>query len=831
MTDFDTRLDVSKATEGDVETRVVLPLLTESHLLKIPLEWIKSKSYIRPLTIGKGKKKKKGFIPDYLITINAIPLVVIEVKSPKETVDTAYDEASAYAHELNRIFSHKVNPCKIIVGCNGEKIKIGYWDENTGLTANIKDINAGSSVIEDIRKFISKGSLESFSNATAAKIKLNDFKRPFNRKGGDILILTKMPPNSFAGQITPILNKYFSSQDLSGEISKIWTKGYISSNETTSYEANLEALLKDRVATAGNSPKVLLETTKKREKKLEGSLRDFINKNPNTGKLQIITGSVGAGKSLFIRRYKELLQPPEVQSVTNWAFIDFNSVFPDINKLDHWACEKFIDSIMAEGASFDITDRKDQDRIFSTMIHKHRAIYQRLNEVNAKTGDVRKAEDIEKWLSDPVIATKSVANYLQENKREPIIIVFDNVDRQGPDEQLKIFQLAMWMKAETKAFIIIQMRDVTFEQYKNQPPLDTYKTGPVFHITPPKFVDVVKKRLELSLEHLAQEAPEILEFIAQNGTKITYPRSNTGKYLKIIYDQIFTGQQNIARLLQALSDRNVRDSLDMFMSILTSGHMIEGRLGEQVAFGQSFEIENKILVRTLMRGDYCYYHNTSSFISNLFHCENTWERPSNFHLIEILHFLLKKRKIKGDNGVLGYLSFATIARELERKGMIEGDVRKACLYALEKNLIEGDNLLRNEVSDTACFKATASAWLHMSFLSGDMEYLTAILYSTPLNNEPFTHFLSSKMEEQNSFGEPTFKTKLGILNGFCKYLKKQNAHITSLYINVDPEEKTGANLIIERMEKVIQTLEEEYRNKRKRNYSTDLLKNVDLLKK
>lgn len=831
MTDFDTRLDISKTTEGDVETRVVLPLLTESHLLKIPLEWIKSKSYIRPLTIGKGKKKQKGFIPDYLIMINAIPLVVIEVKSPKETVDTAYDEASAYAHELNRIFSHKVNPCKIIVGCNGEKIKIGYWDEGTGLTVNIKDINAGSSVIENIRKFISKGSLESFSNATAAKIKLNDFKRPFNRKRGENLILTKMPPNSFARQITPILNKYFSSQDLSEEINKIWTKGYISSNETTSYEANLESLLKDRVATAGSRPKVLLKTTKKSEKNLEGSLRDFINKNPNAGKLQIITGSVGAGKSLFIRRYKELLQPPEVKSLTNWAFIDFNSVFPDINKLDHWTCEKFIDSIMAEGASFDITDRKDQDRIFSTMIHKNRAIYQRLNEANAKTGDVRKAEDIEKWLSDPIIATKSVANYLQENKREPIIIVFDNVDRQGPDEQLKIFQLAMWMKAETKAFIIIQMRDVTFEQYKNQPPLDTYKTGLVFHITPPKFVDVVKKRLELSLEHLAQEAPEVLEFIAQNGTKITYPRSNTGKYLKIIYDQIFIGQQNIARLLQALSDRNVRDSLNMFMSILTSGHMIEGRLGEQVAFGQSFKIENKILVRTLMRGDYCYYHNTSSFISNLFHCENTWERPSNFHLIEILHFLLEKRKTKGDNGVLGYLSFATIARELERKGMIEGDVRKACLYALEKNLIEGDNLLRNEVSDTACFKATASAWLHMSFLSGTMEYLTAILYSTSLNDEPFTHFLSSKMEEQHSFGEHRFKTKLGILKGFCKYLKKQNAHITSLYINVDPEEKTGANVIIERMEKVIQTLEEEYKNKRNRNYSTDLLKNVDLLKK
>lgn len=51
-----------------------------------------------------------------------------------------------------------------------------------------------------------------------------------------------------------------------------------------------------------------------------------------------------------------------------------------------------------------------------------------------------------------------------------------------------------------------------FEIHKNEPPLDTYKTGQIFHISPPRFIDVVKKRLELSLKALEAEAPKNIQY-------------------------------------------------------------------------------------------------------------------------------------------------------------------------------------------------------------------------------------------------------------------------------------------------------------------------------
>jgi hypothetical protein len=57
--------------------------------------------------------------------------------------------------------------------------------------------------------------------------------------------------------------------------------------------------------------------------------------------------------------------------------------------------------------------------------------------------------------------------------------------------------LSLWFLDQSKVFIILQMRDETYERFKNQKPLDTYKSGVVFHISPPRFLDVVKRRLEL----------------------------------------------------------------------------------------------------------------------------------------------------------------------------------------------------------------------------------------------------------------------------------------------------------------------------------------------
>ena len=108
---------------------------------------------------------------------------------------------------------------------------------------------------------------------------------------------------------------------------------------------------------------------------------------------------------------------------------------------------------------------------------------------------------------------------------------------------------------QTKAFIILQMRDETYERFKDRPPLDTFRSGVTFHITPPRFLDVVKRRLEMSLEYLAHHTADKLEYVLGSGARIVYPNSMLGEFLKGIYLELFERRHNVSRVLQGLVDR------------------------------------------------------------------------------------------------------------------------------------------------------------------------------------------------------------------------------------------------------------------------------------
>jgi hypothetical protein len=60
---------------------------------------------------------------------------------------------------------------------------------------------------------------------------------------------------------------------------------------------------------------------------------------------------------------------------------------------------------------------------------------------------------------------------------EVLISVMDNVDRRDLKSQLDAFQLSLWFMEQTRSFVILQMRDETYERYKDKPPLDAFWTG------------------------------------------------------------------------------------------------------------------------------------------------------------------------------------------------------------------------------------------------------------------------------------------------------------------------------------------------------------------
>ncbi|MGU9980463.1 hypothetical protein ACJ4V0_10525 [Phreatobacter sp. HK31-P] len=786
-------------TEADVEIRAIIPLLTRSETLAIPIEDIRSKEQISARDIGKGQKRKVGYVPDFTIHKKSLPVAVIEAKAPSADVTLAYAEARLYALEINRNFPSGINPCCRILATNGQNVLAGKWDAEPELIVSLGELSPGSNALDKLIALLGTKTLDILADNASQALRFSDFKRPFNQGAGPTQIGSRIEPNSFAADISPILRRYFSSRDQTTD-PDIYGRAYISSNEVTSYDRILESFLKDRLSRAKRRLEVT--TSKRKSDSISNRLSTFDRSKPPTGDLQIITGGVGVGKSLFARRYKEFLQPSALAGRNHWAFLDFNSAPEDFLQWQDWVCAQFAKSIQEEGAPVNLRDAADQERVFADDLADRSAYYQRMNSIGAGRGELERARDIEQWRQDAARLTRGISRYLQGDRGENLIVVFDNVDRREPAAQLAAFQTALWFMDQTRCLVVLQMRDSTFESFKNSPPLDTYKTGQIFNISPPRFVDVVKKRLELSLEALSSEAPEQIKFQSRSGITFSYPKSRAGEFLRAIYFELFQRSNNISRVLEALAGRNVRRALDMFNAIITSGHMPEDIIASIAQGGTYRSFPEYRIVRALMRQDYRFFNHYAGFVANIFNGDSRWERPNNLLISEILFHLISLRKVRGDNGQMGFVAVRRVLDDLGVMGFVANDVMAAAIFCLEKGLIEVDTSSTLVIRPQDSLKATSSGWAHMRILSSRVEYLSAILPTTPVNDKSMSARIFDLMQIENRTGQTYLSQQVRVVVEFEAYIRRQYEALRA-HPGYGDASRTGANYVLGKMQEAL----------------------------
>jgi hypothetical protein len=787
------------STEGDVETQVVLPLLTSTDFLSIPSEHVRSKNRIAPRNIGKGAKAKIGYIPDFCIYKYALPIVVVEAKSPSIDVETAYSEAQLYSSEINRSFQSGCNPCSRVIATNGIEILAGYWDSGPSVRSLVSDMVVGSAIHDQLVALVGNEKLEHLGAQISQLVRAGIFIRPFNRGGGETQINSSIDPNTFAADLSPALRRYFTSRDQTTD-QEIYSRAYISSNEVTSYDRILESFLRDRLNRS--SRKTEITTSRRKSEAITDAINQFDERKTFGGDLQLVTGGVGAGKSLFARRYKEYLQPEPLRARNHWAFINFINPPEDFSRWNDWVCEGFVNSVIAEGAPIDLRQEEDQERIFATDLADRAAFYRRMENIQIGKGALEKARDIEAWRQNTLKLTRGISRYLQGDKGENLIVVFDNVDRREAAGQLAAFQTALWFMDQTKCLVILQMRDSTFEAYKNEPPLDTYRTGQIFYISPPRFIDVVKKRLELSLEYLANQTPEQINFKTRSGVSVIYPNSRAGEFLSGIYHELFVSKSNVSRVLEALAGRNVRRALDMFFAIITSGHMPE-ELIASVAQGKGMRnFPEHLILRALMRQSYRFFNNNTGFVANIFHCEGRWKRPSNLIIPELLFYLISQRKVRGDNGQMGFLALSRLLLEMEILGFVRDDVKDAAVFCLQKELIEVDTSALDVIRDCDSIKATASGWAHMRILSARLEYAASVLPTTAIDDTQYAARIYDQMQQEMRLGRMPYNRAISLVEQFEAYLRQQ-ANALGAHPGFSGRSQSGTQYIINKLQEAI----------------------------
>jgi hypothetical protein len=764
--------NITLNNESDVEQKIIMPLLGEDIYLEISSDKIFPKQYLAPTALDKTAGRAVGYYPDYTVWMRGFPVAVVEAKSPDVPSETGYREASLYARHLNQSYKTDLNPCRFLIATNGKTLLAGYWDSPPVLEVQVTNLRLGSAELESLRQHCHKGVLEEFARQCLLRVRSERTFFPYVLAGGPALLRARVPVNSFAADLSPILRLYFTSPSEENN-REIIERAYVCSGEVTEYDRILEALLKERLTVQRGTVVEKLEPGRHGEQHVEKVISDFREERPSGGQLQIVQGSVGSGKSLFTRRYKEATQSPTLANVTRWAFVDFNSSPSDLSNAERWLCQVFRESFQRENPEIDFTSASVLRGIYSNKIQMRKPIYDLLAKASAEQAAIAKANDLANWQDDVEETARGIAQYVLGSRQEVLITVMDNVDRLDLKNQLTAFQLALWFMQRTSCFVILQMRDETYERYKNKPPLDTFRTGITFHISPPRFTDVVKRRLELSREYLASRAAGQQRYSIESGVRVTYKKSDLEEFLRELYVELFDRKRNISRLLEAVAGWDVRRALQIFVSIITSGHLSPTAITSTVLGGRSAGISEHNILKILMRGEYQFFSDDSGFVSNLLSFDPDWQKPDNFILVEVLYFLAINRKRKGAIGLEGYFTCRHVAQELQRLGYVPDDVLSALNVALQRQLIGADHMNFTSVSFDDSVRILASGYMHVRVLAGRLEYLYGIIPTTPILERDTAQQLTHFLDIEKTRGSIAPYQKLRAVEILHEYLSRQ----------------------------------------------------------
>lgn len=759
------KIEEGRITESDVEQKLVWSLLTSPDFLNIPVEAIATKRYVSTRDIGKGNSEVRGFAPDYIVFVNRIPAFVIEVKAPDETADKGYREARLYASEINAAYPAGVNPIQFILSTNGKEVLFGPADAAATVTWNMSAGLVPGPELAQISGSAGWAALQSNTLAISALLERKRYFTPSYFFGGDARLNTRLGPNSLSEVLAPVVRQYFDA-DSPEEKAEILEKAYVDSALTTRYARTFENFLRDRALPKSIPSITELEPQKKSERSFSAALSDYSSSLPESGSMQILIGAVGAGKTSFVERFERYLLPDDVKDSLFWVYVNFNDAPSDPTHYEEWLCEKFCEAFKKRFFKDDPTiqlaifDDKKRDFDFANFLIKESDPHEYNRRLSIELSD---------WKRNWRTFATSACRYLIGDKRIGVVCVFDNTDRRTRDQQLQLFEVAQWFKNETRSCCIISLRDETYERYKDEPPLDTFIHSNHFFIRTPRFIDIIRKRLQLSLDNLGAKH-EIRASVSGLGNVII-SSEKAASFLDAIFRHLFLNpQRKISWVAEGLSGKNARSALRLFAQLIYSPHLDERLLIRAGEGEKGWFIPEHLIMNAMMKTDYLFFSEDHGFVSNLLNFDPDTTTSYNFIRLEILLFLVERRKARGDVRSEGYFFASTLCERLRSMGYSSRDVLHEITWAVRRGLVVADHFSDRAVVETDIIKANAAAFVHTHILLNRLEYLA----NCSLTAKMFDRAPAEKIADLWNIVRPA--TDISI------YKKKQAVEVLQSYI-------------------------------------------------
>jgi hypothetical protein len=561
---------------------------------------------------------------------------------------------------------------------------------------------------------------------------------------------------------------FFRAEDPE-KVQLILDQAYVDTAELREYDLVLHSMLRQMERSSGYRT---IQTDRHREYTLTPEIGRYDEGEAiSGGRLHLIIGSRGAGKSLFIYRFCMHLMPEELKSRAAWCIIDFNRAPSSIDNIETYICEKFVE--VCQNLQFDPYSLEGLNRVFAVEINRLQGGPLAVITDEAEKQRVLSTELL-RMSADKRNFGIQLGRSLTSNATRPLVVAFDNVDRRESAQQLKIFQAAQWFRHETHAFTLLTLRDVTFERFKDQPPLDAFAQISNFYIRPPRFALVLQKRLQLAISVGLKEVAKV-EQTASSGMRFRYNKDQLGTFLQTVYEALFGGDQEVGRIVDALAERDVRDALGMFSRMLSSGHFNADRV-ISIGTGGRSDIKHDMLIKILMRADYRLYSEEAGFIRNLFAPPSEGFSGNLFLVAEILGFFAQPTQA-GSDRIGGFWRLDELISDMASMGFQEDEVRDTVHRLIRHKMLAYDGEDTEQPTDADLVKVTPSGFIHLRSLPHFIEYLSSVALHSPFGDQSVATRIADIWGRCSTYTDLGFTQKHEVASELRDYLVREKRRL------------------------------------------------------
>jgi hypothetical protein len=746
-------------SESDVEQMFVYPFLTSPAPLGLGYSSVdlRTKHDIRKLSIGKGDSKKL-YYPDHVIIISGLPIFIVEVKPPGEDIDEAAREARMYASELNSLFSSGINPCVRVVATDGHRIVSGPHDtKEYDCDVTFQEVDITNPKYDKLLTELSRNKARQIADRILRRLKSKHYYRPISLLGGTTVRDEEIPENSF-GRRLALRYRHLFNPKTKEDRAYIVKHAYVRSTRRDRYVEPIDTIIRAAIPISVSKPVPIKDTGKPQEiiDMLKGAIEGSIDLDRQ---VLLLVGSVGAGKSTFIDYLREVALPADVQKHTVWLHLNLNEA-PIDGGAYTWVSEKIIEEFKRLHKRTDFDDPEIRQRIFSVEIMKLKRLAAGLLEANSPRLNEMIFDRIVELERDVHSTAAAMTRYFCSERQKALIVVLDNCDKQKRDQQLFMFQVAQWVKEQFRCLVFLPIRDVTYENHRLEPPLDTALKDLVFRIDPPRITDVLKKRIDLAFRQMCESSNErVLHYTLANGIKVEYPQTEQGFYLACILKSLFEHDKVIRQVLIGLARDDVRRAMEIFLEFCTSGHIDEAEIFKMKQMKGNYALDFQTVARVLLRMNGRFYDGDKSYLKNLYQCYPDDPRPDHLVRYRVLGWLKDRLRVEGTTGVEGFHKTSHLLRDLVSLGHDVDRTREEILYFVKAGCIIPESQSLDSVSDDDLICISPSGEVHLA-LFDDLNYVAACAEDVWYSRQETANRVSTRLTRKGREGHYSSKTTL-----------------------------------------------------------------------